>query len=80
MTSGQQVIACKRPKVSVGRVTGRKGYVASCEVSDETGSCDWTYPRTDRGIALVSDAEYHASMHRAQHRSAARRVEVEDGA
>lgn len=76
MTSGPQVIPCKRPKVSVGRVAGRKGYVASCEVTDDTSSsCDWTYPRSERGIALVSDAEYHARMHRAQHRAAAQQIE-----
>lgn len=65
--SAPAVTPCRRPRVSVTREAGRKGHVARCEVDD----CGWTYPRTDRGIALVSDAEYHARMHRAEHRAAA---------
>lgn len=65
-------IPCKRPKVTVAPIY--RGDGSFTPVSHDAGchvpGCDWTYPADQRFMALRSDAEGQAAMHRQAHRAA----------
>lgn len=68
-------IPCKRPKVVLEPRTtspGEARYDAYCRVP----GCSWTYPADKQFMALKSDAEARATMHRREHRDAVPKTDV----
>lgn len=61
-------IPCKRPKVTVGQRGDT--YVVRCDVP----GCGFQYPADARYVAVKTDADQHAGLHRSQHRNAVPRV------
>lgn len=73
-------IPCKRPKVTVSPIyRGDDSFdPVSHDADCHVPGCTWTYPADKQFMALKSDAEGQATMHRAEHRAAVPYVEILD--